>query len=103
MAREITESGIKMDVIVRLTPGAAKVSPEAQSIPSEASAVPPEEQLDAIESPVAPSAGQPEPSASPTEPEEPLPTSLWLIIGMVAVGIIIGIVIWRSLVSGKSS
>ena len=36
MANEITGSGIYMEVMVRLIPRAANVSPEAQSIPNKA-------------------------------------------------------------------
>ena len=48
-------------------------------------------------------AAQPSLAAPPKEPAAPLQISTWLIIVIVAVGIVIGIVIWRSVAGRKSS
>jgi uncharacterized membrane protein len=73
----------------------SEVQPEPTSVPAEAESTPPE-------APETPSEAQPvQPEATPAPAEAPAApqTNLWLIIGIVAGGIVTGIIIWR-LVAG---
>jgi len=77
---------------VELTPSEAPLAPpEEQATPSEAPAEPSVVEPVIPATPAAPPPVQPMPSAPPA----PLQISLWLIIGIAAGGIVIGIGIWR--------
>jgi hypothetical protein len=80
----------------------AETSEEAQPTPSEASVVISEVQPIAPEVPAAPPAVPPTPSTTPADPA-PLQTNFWLIISIVAGGIVIGIIIWRLVASRGTS
>jgi hypothetical protein len=83
-------------------PEATSAPSEAQPTPSEASVVISEVQPIAPEVPAAPPAVPPTPSTTPAEPA-PLQTNFWLIISIVAGGIVIGIIIWRLVASRGTS
>ncbi len=112
-------NGISGTFIVRETPVKPEEEPqptlpevtsEAQPTPSEAPMKPSEAQP---VPPEAASAAQPTPSEAPMKPSEAQPTapevpaatqvSLWLIIGIVASGIFIGVTIWQLVTRRKAS
>jgi uncharacterized membrane protein len=99
---ETTEEQPTPSEVQPAQPEAISAPSEEQSSPSETAAVPSEVQPIAPEVPASPPAVHPTPSSVPSAEPAPLQINPWLIIGIVAGVIGIGIAIWRLVASRRT-